>query len=248
MWLVLCEANDAPAHWAFDGLRKRGLLPLELITSEDLARPARWEHYVSTSEVYVSVQLHDGRTISSPAICGALNRLVMAPLATVPDVVPDDQSYACQELAAFFLSWLNALPGPLLNRPTAVDLSGNSCVESEWVRMAQQSGLPTAPYFESSARWRQNAPHATSDTVPRREWVFVIRDKSIGRDLPAHIQKGCVRLAEVVSVDLLGVELALNEKGEWTFQTATVRPDLRLGGQALLDALACIFTTDKGLE
>ena len=45
MWLVLCPSSDVAGRWAFEGLRARGLAPIELVTSESLAY-ARWDHRV----------------------------------------------------------------------------------------------------------------------------------------------------------------------------------------------------------
>ena len=53
-----------------------------------------------------------------------------------------------------------------------------------------------------------------------------------------HIRQGCRRLAELSHTALLGVEFTTSSAGPWTFAGATPMPDLRLGGEALLDALA----------
>jgi hypothetical protein len=49
---------------------------------------------------------------------------------------------------------------------------------------------------------------------------------------------GCARLAQLSATDLLGIDFNLTWTGDWVFRNATPQPDLRLGGEALLDALA----------
>src|SRR5947207_15964611 len=80
MWLLLCSAQDAPAHWAYEGLRARGLLPLELVTAEMLLQSRKWEHRVDASGASISITLADGRVINNKAVRGTRNRLTYVPL------------------------------------------------------------------------------------------------------------------------------------------------------------------------
>ena len=52
------------------------------------------------------------------------------------------------------------------------------------------------------------------------------------------LARSCAALAARVGVGLLGVEFAQGADGPWTFAGASPQPDLRLGGEAILDALA----------
>ena len=110
MWLVLAPAADPSAAWAFRGLRARGLAPLELVSSELLLRSRRWVHRVGGGGDSVEVDLPDGRMIRSQDVRGVLNRITYIGL---DELLPpsDDRDYVVQELHAFFISWLNALPG-----------------------------------------------------------------------------------------------------------------------------------------
>ena len=44
MWLMFAAADDPSALWAAEGLRARGVKPLEWITPQMLAGARRWEH------------------------------------------------------------------------------------------------------------------------------------------------------------------------------------------------------------
>jgi hypothetical protein len=247
MWLVLCDANDAPAIWAHRGLVTRGLVPSELVLSRTLGTALRWKHTLDTTGSGVEIDLVDGRSIRSDDVKGVLNRLRFVPPEHMVFTRPDERDYVSQEMMAFYLSWLYALPGPVLNRPTPQGLSGQWRHISEWVWMASQAGLPVAPYRQSSDRhlltqaWVERL--VPPDTPVRT--AFVVDGRVVGPDLPAYIEAGCRRVAEAADTGLIGIEFASGAVDEWTFAGATALPNLYLGGDALLDALAVALGGSK---
>jgi hypothetical protein len=243
MWLVLCTSNDVAALWAYQGLKAGGLAPLELVRAEVLAYSVHWEHRLGADGVHVAITLADGRRIRSDTLRGVLNRLSWAPPEHLVMAHPGDRDYATQELTAFYLSWLYALPGPVLNQPTPQGLSGQWRHVSEWVWLASKAGLPTPEYRQSSHDYldemgveRRLVPTSTPVNT-----VLVVAEHVVGAPAPPDILKGCQRLAELSRTELLGVEFAAGSAGPWTFTGATPWPDLRLGGQALLDVLASVL-------
>ncbi|HEV2753193.1 MAG TPA: hypothetical protein VGV36_05080, partial [Solirubrobacteraceae bacterium] len=116
MRLVLHDPLDASAAWVAGGLRARGL-EVEAVSSRDLLRARRWHHRVDSDGATVEITLADGRVVRSAQLRGVVNRLTTVPPLEAP-VVPADREYAEQERQALWLSWLEALPGPVLNRPT----------------------------------------------------------------------------------------------------------------------------------
>lgn len=246
MWLVLCPSNDVAALWAYQGLKARGLAPLELVRAEELAYSVRWEHRLGPGGVHVAITLADGRSICSDTLYGVLNRLMWVPPEHLVIAHPGDRDYVTQELTAFYLSWLYALPGPMLNRPTPQGPSGQSRHLSEWVWLASKAGLPTPDYRQSSQ------DHLNEMEVERRlipagvpvNTVFVVAGHIVGTPAPPDILRGCQRLSELSKTDLLGIEFAAGSTGPWTFVGATPWPDLRLGGQALLDVLASVLRSE----
>jgi hypothetical protein len=153
MWLVLCSAQDVSALWAFQGLQLRGLRPIELVTAEMLPYSLKWEHTLGASDPSISITLVDGRVIKNGAVRGVLNRLTHVPLQHLAGA--PDYDYAMQEYTAFFMSWLFALPQPVLNRADAQGLCGAWRHISEWVWLAGRAGLPTTPYRGFIQRERQ---------------------------------------------------------------------------------------------
>ena len=249
MWLVLCDSRDAPARWALEGLRSRGLEPVELVTSDDLAH-ARWVHDVGARGARVEIQLRDGRAIHGDSVRGALNRLVSPPEGTLLLIQPSDRSYVVQELMAFFMSWLHALSGPVLNRPTPECLGGRVLPLAEWLWLAAKAGLPTPRYRLSS----EDPPARPSRHVrmpgpaPDLRTLLVVGDRVVGPPAPEAIREGCARLGALARTGLLGLDFSVDGRGEWQVAGATSLPDLRRGGPALLDALASSLRDGRGPE
>jgi hypothetical protein len=237
MWLVLSQAGDESARWAEAGLRARGLAPLELVLAGQLVA-ARWAHRVGAGAASVEAELPDGRRICGEAVRGVLNRLYTPPDDLLPLVAPDDRDYARQELMAFYMSWLYALPGPMLGRPSPQGLSGAWRHVSEWRWFAARAGLPTEPYRLTSRDLGADGYGDPAGHAPGARTVVVVAGRAVGRDVPEAVLEGSVRLAALAETDLLGVEVAPSPMGTLSFAGASPLPDLRLGGEELLDVLA----------
>jgi hypothetical protein len=209
------------------------------VTSDDLAH-ARWVHDVGARGAGVEIHLRDGRGFHGDSVRGALNRLVSPPEGSLLLIHPSDRSYVVQELMAFFMSWLHALAGPVLNRPTPECLGGRVLSLAEWLWLAGKAGLPTPRYRLST----EDPPARPSRHVrmpgagPDLRTVLVVGDRAVGAPAPAAIREGCVRLGALARTALLGLDFSVDYRGGWQVAGATCLPDLRLGGPALLDALA----------
>lgn len=236
MYLVLCADGDRSARWAFEGLRKRGIAPLELVTSEELAYGRLWEHRVGKQTPSVKIVLSDGRVVSSDAVSGVLNRLLSAPKSLVDFGQEGDRDYAYQELTSFYLSWLETLPGEVINRPEPQGFCGRWRHISEWAMLAQQAGLPAPPYRQCAdddpaAGYRSLAPEGA-----KTEQVIVLKGKLFGAALKQDMAEACVRFARLAQSDLLGIELF-----EKQFASATPYPDLTVGGEQMISYLSKIW-------
>jgi hypothetical protein len=149
-----------------------------------------------------------------------------------------------QELNAFFVSWINALPEPVLNRATPQGLCGRMRHISEWIVLAARAGLPVPRYRQSS---HGTAPpflvHARVANASNLRTVMTVGSKTISDSAPEGIRLGCARLAELSRTPLLGLEFSVREDGTWVFAGASPYPDLTWGGDSLLDALHLELTT-----
>jgi hypothetical protein len=257
MWLILCSTMDASALWAYESLKQMGLSSLQLVTAENLASASRWEHRLSGNDAEIRITLADGRCIDGAQICGqirgqirgVLNRLHAPSELAIQRSVPSDRPYAQAEMQAFYLSWLHALPGVVINRPTPIGLCGSWLHPSEWTMRACRAGLRTPVYRQSAhdakQAGRQHCRPAAAERSPMRSLIAlrgqIFGNEAFGGTVPPHVAKSCANLAEQAETELLGIDLALDESGQWSFAGATAAPDLRRGGQPLLEHLAQIL-------
>jgi len=240
MIFVFCEVFDAAALWTADRLHGRGY-EVAVVTAPALEAATRWEHRISSSgAASVEIELADGRRLSSREPVGVLNRLAFVPTARLDALGGADRDYAVQEMNAFFLSWLHALPGPVLNRPKPQGLGGNWRHPSAWAVLAGRAGLSLVPYRQScesdpDAAWLPQRP-------PEAVTVFVVGShRSVAPpDVPETVREGCLRLAAAAGEALLGIDLVPQNGSDvgWAFLGASPRPDLSLGGEGIVDALA----------
>jgi hypothetical protein len=233
MALILCEAGDESAAWAAARLAERGA-PADLLFNEALGRAARWEHRVDAASASVKVTLADGRILSSDAPVPILNRLSFAPLGAMRAAAGPDFGYAVQETFAFYLSWLHAWPGTVINRPAPQGLSGYYRHASQWMTMGAQAGFDVRPWTQSS----DDAPEIGWAPRPAEATAFVVGDRLVlPPTLPAMLGPPCARLAALAGNALLGVDFARGEAGGWTMVGASPIPNLFLGGEPLIEAL-----------
>lgn len=238
MWLVLCETHDAAASWAYASLRARGLAPLDILSAEQLALSEFQEHRLDGPRSTLRLRTESGLQVDGQRLGGVLNRLWTVPIGHWRQAGEADRNYVQQELFAFFLSWLHSLPCPVLNRPTPQGLCGQWRQESEWAWLARQAGLPVAAYRQTS-RDTVDESRGERRLVPAGATVhtaIVVGARVVGAPIPAAIAAACVRLSALARTPLLGVDFVESPAG-WRFAGASPTPDLRLGGDALVDAL-----------
>ncbi|MEU6239197.1 hypothetical protein ABZ885_40265, partial [Kitasatospora sp. NPDC047058] len=150
MWLVLCDPGDRAALWAHEGLRKRGLEPLELLSPQALLGSTRTAHRVGRHGADFEICLPDGRVLASRDVSGVLNRVAAAPFGILPFARHADALYAREELDALLLSLLTCLAPVSVNRPCATGLCGAWRSAAEWTVLAARAGLPVPPARISS--------------------------------------------------------------------------------------------------
>lgn len=237
MWLVLCHPGDQAALWAYHLLKRRGLMPIELVSADALAYSGRIVHRLGTEGVDGALTLQDGREIALPSIRGALNRISAIPARHLERASPSDHAYAVEECRALWLSFLHALPGRVLNRPTARGLMGCAPCGAEWAALAARAGLPVEAFVQTS--WADPGPasgHGFPTGHDLRQ-VIVVAGALCGSSIPEALADACRRLAALAGSELLGITLGRGAAGAWLFLAATPLPDLRQGGASLIAAL-----------
>lgn len=236
MTLILCEPGDLSAAWAAAELQQRGV-NAETLFGTMLGAATRWEHRIEEDRASVSITLADGRILSSDAPVPILNRLSFIPTGQLRATAGADYGYAVQEVYAFYLSWLTAWPGIVLNRPSPLGLAGGHRHPSEWMLLGATAGLPCIP-------WEQG-----SDDDPTLVWMpplfetmaYVVSGEAVLPPvLPPEMAPACAALAALAETALLGIGFVRSGEA-WTMNSATPIPDLSLGGAPLADALARVL-------
>ncbi len=236
MWLVLCSPDDVPALWAASRLRARGLDPLAVLTPELLHYSFAWEHRLHREGgSSIAFTLADGARIEGGAIRGVLNRIAALPVTLVEPIVPADRLYTLQEWTALHISWLSSLRAPVLNLPVMAGLCGAWRHGSEWAWLAGQAGLEPPLYQQGVGQYGAAATRpAEASGGPVVRTVIVVDGQPVDAHLPDALADGCARLAALARTRILGVDL---DARTGAFIGASPRPDLRLGGDVVVDAL-----------
>ncbi len=242
MILVLCEETDVSALWAADALRMRGLAP-RVVTGAELAGAETWDHRVGTAGADCEIRLADGSRLRGSDTRGVLNRLSYLPAAWLRRYGGPDRDYALQEMHAFYLSWLHALPGPMLNPPTPQGLAGNWRHPSAWTALAVQAGLAVRAYCQTS----NDDPALPWQATQATARLVVVGAHVVGpAALVERNEAACLRLSQAAGAPLLGIDFTPDPAEGWQMTGATVMPELAGIGAAmhqtaLADALAGVL-------
>jgi len=223
MWLVLCCPRDVAGLWAADGLARRGLTPLVTVSPEAIVCSRQFVHEIAGGRARTTFTMPDGQVIDSDAVRGTLNRVTYLPVAHLAAAVDDDRRYGEHELRAVVLSALHGFGPRIVNRPSPQGLAGRQRSAAEWFLLAGRAGLG-----------------AGTSAVPdgRSRTVLVLDDRLYGEAVPADVGARAISLARLAETRLLGIEMIESRNGAWWFVAASTVPDVRLGGEPLLDALA----------
>jgi hypothetical protein len=251
VWLVLCSPDDDAAQWAAPGLTRRGLTPLVAVSPDAIVCSRDLVHEITNGRARTTFTLPDGRVIDSRQVRGALNRIMTLPLNHIAGAVAGDRDYAAYELHAVVLSLLFGLGDRVLNRPTPQGLAGRQRSVPEWIAFAARAGFRTADCHEDDREGLRISP------VPRGRCLraIVLDDTvhsvsaSLSMPPPASaisadsaFAASAIALARLAETRLLGIDAIESPAGCWWFAGASTMPDLRLGGESLLDALAEALT------
>jgi hypothetical protein len=143
MIVVLASTHDAKARaivaaWASAGAR--------LCTPADLSTPG-WRHRVGEPKEATAVI--GGEHVPATAITGVLTRLPVVAADELARIAAADRDYVANEMTAFLVAFLAALPCPMLNRPSAGALSGPAWRQEQWLRAAARCGIPVLPRYRA---------------------------------------------------------------------------------------------------
>lgn len=233
-WLVVCYPNDVSALWAVAGLTRRSLVPIDVVAPEALVCSQTLVHTIVEGRPRTTFNLPGGSVIDSTLVRGVLNRVTSLPTAHLGVAARDDVAYAGQELHAIVLSVLYGLGEAVINAPTPQGHAGRCRTVVEWLWLAGRAGLRTTDHIEGDAHASAQLAAPSGGACS----VIVFDGRAFGPAIPEDVEVAAARLAILAESRLLGVDLVEASDGAWWFTGASTTPDLRVGGEPLLDALA----------
>jgi hypothetical protein len=235
MWLVLCDPGDRSALWAGQGLRARGLHPVEFVSPMQLACAPHLEYRAESGEpVQASVTLTSGRRIEVARLRGTLNRATRVDYPQLRHAALADRPYVQAEMDAVFLAWLGALGAPLFNPAQTSGWAGPLLHPFAWALHAQRAGFTTMAC--RCGYGGLEIPVARGPTS-----TYLVFDQRTFPALPDPLTQAALNLSKRVRVPLLGITLAWSAEGQASFVSASATPDLQVGGSEFLDALSVAF-------
>jgi hypothetical protein len=237
MWLVLCDGDDADASWAHRELERRGVVPIELVTTRELLAARRWVHRLGRDGCTAEVTLGDGRVIASGEVRGVLNRIATLSVERFAQVGEPDRAYAEQEFIALLLSWLRCFAHSL-NPPAPGGLCGQWRSSTEWRLLAARAGLPVTPLHRTVLDAANGSAYSDATATPQPQRALVVDGQVVSDDDVTPLHTACRSLADLARTPLLQVDLSRGPTGELHFAAASPLPALHWAGAAAIDALA----------
>jgi hypothetical protein len=156
----------------------------------------------------------DGRQMRANSVRGVLTRIPAVTEGDLGHIVAGDRAYVASEMTAFLTCWLETLPCPVLNRPTASCLNGPGWVGLRWLHAGAHLGMRVKPT-------------TVLDIPPAQSlgrWVTVVNGHCVG-DVHPSLMEHAARLARAGGVELLGVQFSAPDP-DAKLLNASVWPDL----------------------
>jgi len=239
-YLILHLGNDSFAKRVADLLAARsGLATVDFVSLWEMQMAVRWAQVQENGRTANELILMGGKQINLEKVV-VFNRLSSVSALTFQGLSAVDKSYSIEETQAFVLSWLAALPGPVINPATHAGLAGPGFDQLAWMLIAHKAGLPTPEISLVSSQRRFNRPHLSrlqGDVLGLQHGmfcevlkedqcdVFVVGDAVFGVH-PISLHESIRKFARLVGVDFLQVTLVRvgGDPDRWVFWMADVVP------------------------
>ncbi len=233
MIVFLCSPGDVSARWFVAELVRQHGVAAQIITPQELVYAPDMQHRLDGAEAFSSVTLKSHGTLDSASITGVVNRLEYLPDAHLANVTATDRAYMQQELLAIWSSWISALPCPVINRPTAISMSGPMFHPAIWQHNAAAAGLP-------SAHMIYDADLPDPMPPPPVQSAIVCQGQCHSTSVSPDLFGACCDLADYVGLDMLEVLFGHGPDG-MVFSYASPIPDLSHADASLIAQMAQMF-------
>jgi hypothetical protein len=205
--------------------------PVPVLTPADLSRPG-WR--VPSGNGQDATFVAGGERYATRRLRGVLNLLPGVFPPELVQITPENREYAAAEMTAFLRYWLQTLPCPVLNPPTAGCLAGPNWRREMWFRAAADAGLAVRPLVRSTVA----ASAAQERATPRRETVTLIAGEPL-TDARSDLVAATGALADRAGVGVLSVTFVEDAQLGFAFEAASTFP--RLGGPRAAQLISAHF-------
>ena len=203
MVLVVANADDEVASTFVQRHARQGV---RLLRPGDLSQSG-WRYELGERSG-LSQAVVAGRVYREVQLAGVITRLASVTPADLPHIDLSDRVYVAQEIQAFLVSWLHALPCLVLNRPTPTCLAGEWWSPQTWIHRACRLGIPVARSEWCVARdLRMKARHPVTEERSTAAGITVVGSRIIGRAAPRVVQYAR-RLAQAAGLDCLTIQFS----------------------------------------
>lgn len=238
-FLILHTSADPLATTVAHHLNVRHPGQVAAVTLWDLQNARRWSHAQFNGQTRNELVLANGIALDLDETI-VFNRLTGITVPHYANASSEDRGYATEETHALALSWMKALPGPVINPATHAGLAGPYYDQLTWFMLAHRAGLPTPLVsFTSSLRrfprpnlvpvseYQLGQQEATLGEPPTGEGltVAVVGDQVVGTH-PITIREPLKALARLARVEFLEVYLnrVQGAQPRWVFNGANPVP------------------------
>lgn len=252
-FLILAHPGDATAAFVVARLLERHPPgETKLVSLDEIVFAPRWAHTLNGAKANTVLTLHDGTAIRNDEIGIVFNRLRYVDMPHFAASSQGDREYAVMEMFALLLSWLKALPCPVISPISPQSLAGPNHSSLAWQHLAGKAGLPTARMRMTSSMRRYSvsdlipypAGSASIGNVPA--WLIEPRGEQLTSALvagdhvlgnvPVQLIPGCLKLASLSGIELLLIHFAsLGKNGGWKFNGVDPAPSVT--DEAAVDAI-----------
>jgi hypothetical protein len=234
-FLILAHQGDATAtHVAARLLQRHRPEDTRLVSMEEIVFAPRWSHTLNGAKAKAALTLHDGTEIHGDRIGIVFNRLQYLDMPHFAASDKADREYAAMEMFALFLSWLKALPCPIINPVSSQNLAGPIHSSLAWQQLAGKAGLPTVRMRLTSSLRRYsvsglipypggpgaigNVPACLTEAAGDQFARAFVAGKEVLGDVPEQLMPGCAKLASLSGFEVLLIHFAsLRNDASWKF-------------------------------
>lgn len=202
-----------------------------VLTPADLSQPG-WR--VPSSNAKEATFVAGGERLATRRLRGVLNLLPGVYPPELVQITKENREYAAAEMTAFLRYWLQTLPCPVLNPPTAGCLAGPNWRREQWFRAATDAGLAVRPLVRSTTA----RPASEELRTRRRKTVTLVGGEPVNDETP-DLVAATRALADRAGVGVVAVTFVDDMELGFTFEAANTFP--RLNGPRAARLISAYF-------